>query len=129
MASTPNLGLVATFAAILILSGAAPGSNRPHETTLRWEGYLIDLSCARERKDKEPDLGASHTRKCLAMPICDRSGFGLLSDTNEVWSFDDDGNRKVRALIARTRKDVKLRIVVRGTKSGQTIAVQQLQLR
>jgi hypothetical protein len=117
---------VASLAVILAFSIPADSQ---HATPNHWEGYLIDLTCARERKDKEPGLGAAHTKNCLTMPVCDRSGFGLLSPTNEVWRFDEEGNRKVRALIAKTKKEVKLRIVVGGIKSGETIAVRQIELR
>lgn len=91
-------------------------------------GYLIDLTCARERKKDETDLGGKHTKKCMQMPICDRSGFGLLTDTNELLVFDAEGNRKVRLLLQQTNQESHLRAVVTGTKSNDVVKVSKIKL-
>jgi hypothetical protein len=91
-------------------------------------GYLIDLTCARERKKDEADLGEKHTKKCMQMPICDRSGFGLLTDSNELLVFDENGNRKVRLLLQQTSQESHLRAVVTGTKSNEVVKVSKIKL-
>lgn len=119
------------LAAVIAILAVALGWAREPQTqnSNRWEGYLIDLSCARERKDKEPGLGATHSKKCLTMPACDRSGFGLLTATNEVLRFDEPGNRKTRSLIGKATKDANFSIIVRGTRLGDVLAVRQIELR
>jgi hypothetical protein len=97
-------------------------------TSSRWTGYLLDVACARDRKDKEPLLGEHHTRKCLQMPACDRSGFGILTDTNELLRFDEDGNRRVRRLLRHTRKENKLRCVAWGSRSNDILQLNQIEL-
>src|SRR5689334_8453215 len=107
--------------AILVLTcllGSSGFSKGTKPVAPSWTGYLIDLSCARERQPKEADLGEKHTKKCMQMPDCDRSGFGLLTDKNELLVFDEEGNRKVRLLLQKTKQDNHLRAVVRGTKSN-----------
>jgi hypothetical protein len=96
--------------------------------TASWSGYLMDLACGRDRRDKDPDLGPNHTRKCLQMPTCDQSGFGLLTDTNELVPFDENGNRQVRALLAKTSRRSNFRILGRGTKSDHMLRVDQIKL-
>jgi hypothetical protein len=92
-------------------------------------GYLIDISCAVERRKQEPDLGAKHTKKCLQMPACDRSGFGILVDTtNDLLTFDEDGNRQVRALIAKTNRQADFRITIVGLKDADRIHIKKLKL-
>ena len=93
-----------------------------------WTGYLIDLTCARERQPKEVDLGEKHTKKCMQMPDCDRSGFGLLTDKNELLVFDEEGNRKVRLLLQQTKQENHLRALVRGTKSNDVLNVSRIDL-
>lgn len=91
-------------------------------------GYLIDLTCARERKKDETDLGEKHTKKCMQMPICDRGGFGLLTDSNELLVFDEEGNRKVRLLLQQTNQESHLRAVVIGAKSNDVVKVSKIKL-
>ena len=95
----------------------------------RWNGYLIDVACARERKATETDLGQKHTRKCMEMPACERGGFGLLTDDNQFLSFDESGNRKVRALLERTNQSDRLRVIVYGTKLNDVLQAQKIELR
>ena len=119
---------VFTFTFILLLTpGWSVGQAKESRPTT-FRGYLIDLACARERKEEEADLGQKHTRKCMGMPICDRSGFGILMDANELLRFDEDGNRKVRALLARTSQDNNLRVVVHGKKTSDVLEVKKIEL-
>ena len=116
--------------AILILMCllGSNGFSKGARPTAPWIGYLIDLSCARERKEQETDLGQKHTKKCMQMPDCDRSGFGLLTDKSELLVFDEEGNRKVRLLLQQTKQESHLRAVVRGTKSDDVLKVSRIDL-
>src|SRR5215510_2997511 len=125
-----NAGIL-MLAAITLLSSAnsfgAAGGAKPVNKS--WNGYLMDLACARERKDMEPDLGPKHTRKCMQMPACDRSGFGMLTDANELLPFDENGNAKVRALLQQTNQTGNLRVRVQGTQSNDVLKVTKIELR
>jgi hypothetical protein len=92
-------------------------------------GYLIDISCGIERSTQEPGLGPKHTKKCLQMPACDRSGFGILVDTtNDLLTFDEDGNRQVRALIAKANRQAGFRITIVGLRDADRIHIKKLKL-
>lgn len=120
---------IAAFAGIFLCAVpllSAPIAENP--TLGRWTGFLIDLTCARERKDKEPALGEEHSKKCMQMPVCDRSGFVILTDTNELLRLDEDGNRRVRRLLQRTKRENKLSCVVWGRRSNDILNVSRVEL-
>jgi hypothetical protein len=116
---------------VLLLANSGPRAviKEPKPDGRSFSGFLMDLACARERKEKEPDLGQQHTRKCMEMPVCTHSGFGLLTDTNELLPFDEAGNRKVRMLLERTSQGENLRVVVQGTRTHDTLQVRKIELR
>src|SRR5215472_17325707 len=116
---------IAIFLCAVPLISAPTAENSPSG---RWTGFLIDLTCARERKDKEPSLGEEHTKKCMQMPVCDRSGFGILTDTNQLLRLDEDGNRRVRRLLQRTKRENKLYCVIWGRRSNDLLNVSRIEL-
>ena len=85
-----------------------------------WNGYLIDLLCAQERA-QEAGLGQKHTLKCMQMPACERSGFGVLLEDNRVLRFDQQGNSKIRKLLQGMDAHVKLKIQISGTESADSL--------
>ena len=92
------------------------------------QGYLVDIACVNDRASEGADLGPSHTKKCLQMPACERSGYAVMDADNHVYRFDDRGNAAARDLITRTDKDKDWRIVVSGKLSGDQLAVSKLRL-
>jgi hypothetical protein len=98
----------------------------PFRKSEMWSGHLIDISCAVERGPAEPDLGKKHTRRCLQMPSCDQSGFGLLLDGRQLLHFDDPGNQMTRKLISRTSQKDDLRVVVYGIKVNDLLQVKKI---
>ncbi len=95
---------------------------------VKLRGYLIDLVCAAERANEGPSLGLKHTKRCLQMPECDRSGFALLTDENEVLKFDEQGNEKARRLIGSRQKEKSWRIIVAGSRKEGLLTVSRLDL-
>jgi len=119
------------LAFLFLLSNHGPGvlAKEPKPASGAFSGFLMDIACARERMEKEADLGEKHTRKCLEMPVCNHSGFGLLTDTNELLPFDENGNLKVRMLLERTDQTENLRAVVQGTRRNDVLLVRKIELR
>ena len=71
----------------------------------------------------------THTRQCLLMPACRRSGYGVYTyETTKYLSFDAAGNRKALALIEATKKPEDMRVEVTGEIQGDTIKVDSLKL-
>jgi hypothetical protein len=129
---TPYRGLSAITIIAFILGASVRGvaGNEPNSASPQsWSGYLLDGECARTRKATETGLGPKHTTECLRMPACDRSGYGLLTDSNEYLRFDENGNRQVRELLLKARIQKDWRIVVQGRRSGDVLQVQKIKMR
>jgi hypothetical protein len=112
---------------LLLLLVAAPlFAAKGHKVTLK--GTLVDVSCATDRASDLDSLRAKHTRKCLQMPDCDKSGFALLTAGNKVLRFDEKGNETARKLIAATDRDKQWDVKVSGRLDGDTLTVSKLTL-
>jgi hypothetical protein len=107
----------------------AAGTQAGSATPQSWSGYLLDGECARERKATETDLGRKHTTQCLQMPACERSGYGLLTGSNEYLRFDENGNRKVRELIGKAGIQSNWRVVVQGKRADDILKVQKIKVK
>lgn len=91
-------------------------------------GYLVDITCASERSNELSTLGIVHTKQCLQMGPCFRSGYALLTRDRKVIKFDEVGNLKASGLIASADQKNDFRIEVSGRVDGDQIAVSQLRL-
>jgi hypothetical protein len=117
----------------LVGKSAATGSNTV-------QGVLIDRECssrAETRIVSEPTphlergmlWAYTHTRQCLLMPSCQRTGYGIFTyDTSKFLSFDAAGNQKALALIGASKKQDDMRIEVTGEIQGDKIKVATLKL-
>jgi len=93
------------------------------------KGYLVDLACAAEDGSK-PGFGAKHSKGCLQMPDCVKSGYGVLTDDKKVVKFDAAGNQKVAKFLDGLPKDKKndIKVSVTGALSGDNIVVTSIEL-
>ena|SRR5579863_2040672 len=121
----PRLHLA--IAAILLFSSLSFAHSHGKKKIL--SGYLVDISCATERANELATLGIVHTRQCLQMPDCQRSGYGLLTDDKKVLKFDAAGNVQAMQLIASTNQPKDFRITVSGRVNNDQIAVSKLELK
>ena len=90
-------------------------------------GYLVDLVCVKEEASRLSNLGATHTRKCLQMPVCNQGGYALLLPSNEVLAFDNRGNELARKLIAAGRQERSIIIKATGIREGSTFHVLRME--
>ena len=71
----------------------------------------------------------THTRQCLLMPACRRSGYGVFTyETTRYLGFDAAGNQKALALIEASKKSEDFRVEVTGEIQGDKIKVNMLKL-
>lgn len=104
------------------------------------QGVLIDKDCSLKAETRivsfpSPHLEGgmlwayTHTRQCLLMPYCRRSGYGVYTyETTKYLSFDAAGNRKALALIESSKKPEDMRVEVTGEIEGDTMKVNSLKL-
>jgi len=110
---------------ILLLLAAAAISAVAAETQVK--GHLVDLNCAREEGQK-PGFGAKHSKMCLQMPACEKSGYGVLTEDKKVIIFDAASNEKARKFIADLTKDKDIKVTVTGTMNGEQLSVSKIEL-
>ena len=91
------------------------------------QGYLVDLACSSEEGQK-PGFGAKHSKMCLQMPECAKSGYGVLTDDKKVIKFDAASNTKAKQFIAGLKKDKDIKVNVTGTVNGEQMTVSKIEL-
>jgi hypothetical protein len=73
-------------------------------------------------------VAEAHTRECLLMSACQKSGYGVYTDDNKFLKFDEVGNRKALAAIKASTKLDDFEVAVTGEVKGDTIKVATLKL-
>jgi hypothetical protein len=73
-------------------------------------------------------VAEAHTRECLLMPECQKSGFGVYTNDNKFLKFDEAGNRKALAAIKASSKLDDFEVEVTGEVKGDTIKVVSLKV-
>jgi hypothetical protein len=90
------------------------------------KGYLVDLACGTANASK-PGFGAKHTKSCLQMPDCAKSGYGVLTADQKVIKFDPAGNKKATDFIAASNKDNDFKVAVTGAVTGDKMSVNNIE--
>jgi len=73
-------------------------------------------------------VAEAHTRECLLMPECQKSGFGVYTSDNKFLKFDEAGNRKALAAIKASSKLDDFEVEISGEVKGDTIKVVSLKV-
>ena len=110
---------------VLFLFVILSASSFAADTTLK--GYLVDTACVMD-EGKEPGFGAKHTKLCLRMSDCVKSGYGVLTEDQKYIKFDDAGNEQAKKIIAHLTKDNNIKVTVTGTVDGDKVAVTKITL-
>jgi hypothetical protein len=91
------------------------------------KGHLVDLSCAAEDANK-PGFGEKHSKGCLQMPDCVKSGYGVLTADRKVIKFDAAGNEKAIKFIDSLQQKKDIKVTVTGAVDGDKITVAKIEL-
>jgi hypothetical protein len=104
-----------------------------------FDGVLIDSHCSYKAETRIVPGGLleggmlsayAHTKSCLLMQECQRSGYGIFTYDQKFLKFDAAGNQKALALIKNTAdKDDDYRIEATGELQGDTLKVTSLKLK
>ena len=109
--------------ALCVQSGTHVPSRR--ETV---KGYLVDMVCVKAQSANLKELGPNHTRMCLEMPVCGKSGYAVLLPSNEVLAFDEQGNQLVRKLVSSTHRAQNFLIKVVGERKPDQFKLDHIEL-
>ncbi len=110
---------------VLILFAAMAVSAFAADTTIK--GHLVDLSCAAEEGHK-PGFAAKHTKDCLLMDECVKSGYGVMTPDNKVIKFDKAGNAEASKFISSLKKEKDIKVAVTGNVNGNSMSVNKIEL-
>ena len=91
------------------------------------QGYLVDIACASE-EGQRANFGVKHSKDCLQMPDCAKSGYGVLTDDKKVIKFDAASNEKAKQFIADLKKAKDIKVNVTGTVNGEQMTVSKIEL-
>jgi hypothetical protein len=91
------------------------------------KGYLLDSSCAANLQKNERS-GAGHTKGCLQLPNCEKSGYGVLTEDRKFIRFDKEGNERAKKFIAALSKNTDIKVTVSGEVNGDTMTVSKIEL-
>ena len=95
------------------------------DTTVK--GYLVDRECASELGSRA-GFGPSHSKTCLQMPPCEKSGYAVLTEDKKIIKLDDKGNEQAKKFIAALTKNKDIKVVVTGDLNDDTITVTKIEL-
>jgi hypothetical protein len=73
-------------------------------------------------------VAEAHTKECLLMPECQKSGYGVYTSDNKFLKFDEAGNRKALAAIKASAKLDDFEVEVTGEVKGDTVKVVSLKV-
>ena len=103
------------------------------------EGVIVDKTCSPKMELRIVSPGNSmvggmvaaeaHTKECLLMAECQKSGYGLYTQDNKFYAFDAEGSRKALALIKASAKLVDFEVEITGEVSGDTLKVTAMKLK
>jgi hypothetical protein len=109
----------------LILFAAMAMNAFAADTTVK--GHLVDLACAAEDGQKA-GFGAKHSKNCLLMDECVKSGYGVLTPDRKVIKFDKAGNAEAKKFISTLKKEKDIQVEVTGAVNGDSMSVTKIAL-
>ena len=125
--------LMAVFAAACVAQqGATKGKDATPAkqqnaslTTLR--GYVVDAMCGKGMVGRENVMkrAAAHTKTCALEDACSAAGYGLFA--NGKWhKFDANGDKKAKAMISASAREMELSFEVTGRSLDNEFVVASL---
>ncbi len=100
-----------------------------HGKKVHLHGTLIDTLCWNDRTEDAATLLRQHSKACLQMPDCVRSGYAIVTPDGKVYTMDPASNRTATQWIAATSHDANWQVDVKGrVQPDGTLDVSKIQL-
>jgi hypothetical protein len=110
-----TLPIAAALTAAALAQGGA--------TTVK--GTLMDVACALPMTAKEI---ADHSRDCMQMDECDKSGYAVMTADGQILRLDANGNAMARAQLKATAQAKDFKVTVTGAVKDGTFAASSVVL-
>ena len=111
---------------VLLVAALAVGA-RAQAQTQTISGYLVDVKCGSAR-GSEAGFPADHTKSCMLMDACMKSGYAVMKADKTLVKFDAAGNEKAVKLLKSTNRDKDWKVDVTGTMQNDVLAVATIAL-
>ena len=117
------------LAAVCLLCGGGALYASSHGKRVHLRGYLIDNTCWNNRDGKDDQkLLREHTKNCLQMPDCIKSGYAVVTADGQVYPMDAASNASTTQWIAATQRDDNWLVEVKGHWLDGKLDVKKIQL-
>lgn len=121
--------LLAGTAIVLLVFFSAPlQAKGVSGKNVQLHGTLIDMTCWNDRSGDTSKLLREHTKRCLQMSDCIRSGYAVVTPNGQVYKMDAVSNDSTTKWIAATPKDANWRVDVEGRMENGLLDVKKIQL-
>lgn len=77
------------------------------------EGYVIDVGCIRKNaRDELLESARTHSRECALMGHCVESGYGIVTDEDQLIVLDSEATPEIVDTVERsdTEEGIRLRV-------------------
>ena len=113
--SSMKLRLLCLLAIAIVLgSGHSLQAKDVQGKKVHLHGTLIDNLCWNDRKGDPAALLREHSKACLQMPDCVRSGYAIVTPDGKVYKMDPASNQSATQWIAATSHDANWQVDVKG---------------
>ena len=124
-----KLRFLSTIAvALLVCSSFTLRADSVQGKKVHLHGTLIDLTCWNDRTGDAATLLREHTKRCLQMPDCIRSGYAVVTPDGKVYKLDAASSATTTQWIAATQQDANWRVDVKGRMQDGLLDVTRIQL-
>jgi hypothetical protein len=93
-----------------------------------FQGVVVDRNCGDDILKHGRQIILKQRRDCSLMKHYLRDGYGIVTNDNNFFKFDDLGNKKAIQLLKNINHKDDLKVIVNGDIDGDTIKVTNMSL-
>lgn len=91
------------------------------------QGVIIDIKCAQDILKHGRQI-VKKRRECSLSKHYSRTGYGIITDDQKFFRFDDAGNKRALELLKNSSDRDNVKVVIAGDIDGRTIKVANMSL-
>jgi hypothetical protein len=92
------------------------------------QGLVIDRNCGEDIVKHGRQIILKQRRDCSLRKHYVRDGYGIVTDDQKFYKFDDAGNKKALQLLKNIPDKDNLKVIISGDIDGDTIKVGRMSL-
>ncbi|MFL6350996.1 MAG: hypothetical protein ACJ74Z_03980 [Bryobacteraceae bacterium] len=92
------------------------------------QGLVVNRDCGEDIVKHGRQIILKHSRDCSLRKDYRRDGYGIVTNDQKFYRFDDVGNKKARELLKNIPDKDNLKVIISGAIEGDTIKVDRMSL-